>query len=343
MSGGIAALVATGAQDVHIVGDPQISFFRSNYKRHTNFSQVRHRQVVQGNPSANGMSTVRFERKGDMLSYTYLTAKDGAANETNVAQYIDHVELYIGGQRVDNQDSVYSNTIWPQVEASTTNKAEQSATAQSHYPLHFFFCDNWAQALPLVALQYHDVEIRIYWSSTDPSSKIIECWSNFIYLDDAERGWFSSNPINMLVKQVQENTGSGEKTQEFSYNHPVAYIATQTGNPTNGTAASLPLTFKINGTDFGDAMEITPHYNEVPHFHHCVKSATNPPCFLMPFALNLGDLKQPSGSLNFSRLDNARLLIDATSDREFNAAKFYAVNYNVLRIENGLGGMLYSN
>ena len=65
MSGGIAQLVAVGAQDAHLVGQPEVSFFRSNYKRHTNFAQTVERQVIQGNPSAGGMSTVRFERKGD--------------------------------------------------------------------------------------------------------------------------------------------------------------------------------------------------------------------------------------------------------------------------------------
>ena len=53
MSGGIAQLVAVGAQDVHLVGQPEVSFFRSTYKRHTNFSQTVERQVIQGNVSNN--------------------------------------------------------------------------------------------------------------------------------------------------------------------------------------------------------------------------------------------------------------------------------------------------
>ena len=75
MSGGIAQLVAIGAQDAHLVGQPEVSFFRSNYKRHTNFAQTVERQTIQGNPSANGMSTVRFERKGDMLGYVYISKR----------------------------------------------------------------------------------------------------------------------------------------------------------------------------------------------------------------------------------------------------------------------------
>ena len=79
MSGGITQLVAVGAQDVHLVGDPQVSFFRTVYKRHTNFSHVVSRQVLQGNPAGGNITTVRFERKGDMVGYVYLTCTDTAA------------------------------------------------------------------------------------------------------------------------------------------------------------------------------------------------------------------------------------------------------------------------
>src|SRR6056300_227228 len=123
MSGGIAQLVAVGAQDVHLVGDPQVSFFRSTYKRHTNFSQTVERQVIQGNVSNNGMSTIRFERKGDMLNYVYLMpiAGDGLSANTftdNWTDVISKVELLIGGQVIDEQDSTYSTLIAPTLRRS---------------------------------------------------------------------------------------------------------------------------------------------------------------------------------------------------------------------------------
>jgi hypothetical protein len=89
MSGGIAQLVAVGAQDAHLVGQPEVSFFRSNYRRHTNFAQTVERQVLQGTPTAGGISTVRFERKGDLLGYCYITRRtptalqQGAVGEQN--------------------------------------------------------------------------------------------------------------------------------------------------------------------------------------------------------------------------------------------------------------------
>jgi len=171
MSGGIAQLVAVGAQDVHLVGDPQVSFFRSTYKRHTNFSQTVERQVIQGNVSNNGMSTIRFERKGDLLNYVYLMpiAGDGLSANTftdNWTDVISKVELLIGGQVIDEQDSTYSTLIAPTLSAFSSAKSTSASlydgtSASKFYPLRFSFCENWQSALPLISLQYHDVELRI--------------------------------------------------------------------------------------------------------------------------------------------------------------------------------------
>jgi hypothetical protein len=127
MSGGIAQLVAVGAQDAHLVGQPEISFFRSTYKRHTNFSQTVERQVIQGNVADNGMSTIRFERKGDLLSYVYLVPNNGsAAQGYSAADWrtkIAKVELLIGGQVIDDQDSTYSTLIAPVLSATNSSKS----------------------------------------------------------------------------------------------------------------------------------------------------------------------------------------------------------------------------
>ena len=345
MSGGISQLVAQGAQDVHLVGDPQVSFFRSTYKRHTNFSQVRQRQTIQGNPAANGMSTVRFERRGDLLSYTYLTTKNlGVAGA--VIQDIDKIELYIGGQLIDSQDNNYLSLIWNNIQAP--NNAKVTPPSDLDFcPLHFFFCDNWASSLPLVALQYHDVEVRIYWSAAAAAANdTYEMWSNFIYLDTAEREMFAQKPLDMLITQVQKNTASNKITQEFSFNHPVAFISAAATQVTG--AASDILTFSINGTVVGDPSLQGPHYTEVPQYYNTANginrveggaASGNNVLFCIPFGLDLYR-PQPSGSLNFSRLDSARL---DSSSGTFDQTPFYAVNYNVLRIENGMGGLLYSN
>ena len=328
MSGGIAQLVAVGAQDAHLVGQPEVSFFRSNYKRHTNFAQTVERQVIQGNPSSNGMSTVRFERKGDMVGYVYIANRSG--NLTNWGARISKVELLIGGQVIDEQDYEFSSKLAPTVMNQTYSKSTYSG--ETFYPLRFSFCENAQSAIPLIALQYHDVELRITWGATATADA--EVYVQFIHLDTDERTALSSTPQNMLITQTQKAVASASKTQELNFNHPMKYLVA-----VNAMTAADKLKLQINGTDVTDAKKVIPHFTSAPIYYHTTAgdcSADN--VTLIPFCLDTAKV-QPTGSLNFSRLDSARLVSDNTSF----ANTIYAVNYNILRIENGMGGLMYSN
>jgi hypothetical protein len=349
MSGGIAQLVAVGAQDAHLVGQPEISFFRSTYKRHTNFSQTVERQVIQGNVSNNGMSTVRFERKGDLLSYVYLVPNDGSATQGySAAQWrtkIAKVELLIGGQVVDDQDSTYSTLIAPVLSATNSSKSVSGdlfggANDSRFYPLRFAFCENLQTALPLVALQYHDVELRITWGSAAATDKW-DVYANYVYLDTQEREHFASTPQNMIITQVQKATASLTKIQELNFNHPVKYLAAGKATALEILNDDNKLKLQINGTDVADFKFADPNFSHVPLYFNTTNSAkpaTVKTLFLYPFCLETGKL-QPTGTLNFSRLDSARIVND-TRDCDDD---IYAVNYNILRVENGMGGLLYSN
>jgi hypothetical protein len=349
MSGGIAQLVAVGAQDVHLVGQPEVSFFRSNYKRHTNFSQTVERQVIQGNVSNNGMSTIRFERKGDMLNYVYLVPNTGTAT-TAIADWttmVSKIELLVGGQVIDEQDSTYSTLIAPVLSATSTSKSVAGdlyggATNERFYPLRFAFCENWQTALPLIALQYHDVELRITWgSAAADSSKKWDVYANYAFLDTQERELFASQPMNLLITQVQKAISSGSKIQELNFNHPVKYLASADSAALAILNNDNKLKLQINGTDVADFKFADPNFSHVPLYYHTTnasKPAVAKTLFFYPFCLDAAKL-QPTGTLNFSRLDSARIICDNQ-----NVAKaVYAVNYNVLRIENGMGGLLYSN
>ena len=349
MSGGIAQLVAVGAQDAHLVGSPEISFFRSTYKRYTNFSQTVERQVIQGNVSNNGMSTVRFERKGDLLSYVYLVPNNGsAAQGYSAADWrtkIAKIELLIGGQIIDDQDSTYSTLIAPVLSASNSSKSVAGdlfggANTSRFYPLRFAFCENLQTALPLIALQYHDVELRITWGSAAATDKW-DVYANYVYLDTQEREFFASNPQNMIITQVQKATASLTKIQELNFNHPVKYLAAGKASALEILNDDNKLKLQINGTDVADFKFADPNFSHVPLYFHttnAAKPATLKTLFLYPFCLETGKL-QPTGTLNFSRLDSARIVND-TRDCDDD---IYAVNYNILRVENGMGGLLYSN
>jgi hypothetical protein len=366
MSGGITQLVAIGAQDAHLVGNPEVSFFRSTYKRHTNFSQTTERQVIQGNVANNGTSTVRFERKGDLLGYVYLTLNDGS-NTANLSQIttagtpswtqlIDKVELLIGGQVIDEQKAAFSTLLAPDVFAQNLSKSKNGVQQDKFYPLRFFFCENWQSAIPLVALQYHDVEIRITWgayasSATGTTSGAAirwDCYANFTYLDTDERADFANKPQNMLIYQVQRSLGLQGKVMDLAFNHPIKFLvssntsATATNSLNGGYglfSSSNKIKLQINGTDITDYKFAAPHYTTVTSYYAVPYDDDNPDnVFVYPFCLDTSKL-QPTGTLNFSRLDSARIV----SQNDNLVDDVYAVNYNVLRIQNGMGGLMYAN
>ena len=343
MSGGITQLVAIGAQDAHIVGNPEVSFFRSSYKRHTNFAQNVERQVIQGAQSANGMSTVRFERKGDLLSQVYFTAKGASGAEAvDWSDYISKVELLIGGQVIDDQDFTFSNSIAnPLLDQTPAKRTVYDNTgSNTFYPLRFWFCENSQCAIPLVALQYHDVELRITWGATPTNT--VECFANFISLDTDERQALAEKPMSMLIYQVQKAIGSGSKIQEINFNHPVKFLASSNASASALCSDASKIKLQINGVDLADEKYGKPNFTSVKHYYNTTNAYNrDDDLFLYPFCLDTSK-HQPSGSLNFSRLDSARILSD-NENVLASGDNLYGVNLNVLRVQNGMGGLMYAN
>ena len=245
MSGGITQLVATGVQDMYLSGSPEISFFRSSYKRYTHFASNVERQLIQGTPGPSGVSIIRFEKKGDLLSHVYMTALDtNIASNVNVnwSSIISKMELMIGGQIVDTQDFTYSSNIEPvygaQSFSTKTFKKDQASSV--FFPLKFFFCKDWQNALPIVALQYHDVEIRITWANPSASDQYA-VWARYIYLDKDEREWFAKQKHDMLIQQVTRVPMSDKNSYEFALSQPIKYIAFESNSYSAVYNTSLPL------------------------------------------------------------------------------------------------------
>jgi hypothetical protein len=420
MSGGIVQLVATGAQDTWLSGNPEISFFRSNYKRYTHYAAAVERQILQGNPAPGSISTIRIEKKGDLLSYMYLTARDGNGSQvTNVdwSQVIDRIEFLIGGQVIDLHDVNYDTDIEPCTGAQnynqrylnndliTSSSAPPLVATDSRlptnrqatfYPFKFFFCKDWSVSLPLVALQYHDVEIRITWSQnlnntitnlsastgvTKYSQLTYQPWANFIYLDQSEREYFAQSTHDILITQVQRVPIAATPVQELALAHPVKFIAFQSvayGNVYSTTsggnqasnwgagsvaASNYQLKVQINGVDVGESRPL-PAWTDANQYYHTpygfLGNNTETSILIIPYCLDTAKL-QPTGTINFSRLDTYRLVVPtglsvpagytnsgttglmALTNPAITAPYLYAVNYNVLRIQKGMGSVLYAN
>jgi hypothetical protein len=383
MSGGIVQLVATGPQDAWLTGKPEVSFYRSNYKRYTHFANSVERQVIQGTPIAGGISTIRFEKKGDLLTYVYLTAKDSNGSSISGLDWtkvIDKIDLYIGGQIVDTQDIEYMTDIEPVTGAQNWSQRYLGSNATfnnqkaAFLPLKFFFCKDWAVALPLVALQFHDVELRITWSanlgSLDTqtglpapsaySSFQYICWANYTYLDQGERDWFAKSNHDLLVTQVQRVLMGTAPTQELALAQPVKFIAfpcinyNQAYTSNSSTVINRTLKTQVNGVDVGEARHLT-HWIDVPQYYNTqwgyFHNNTTANVAIISYCLDTAKL-QPTGTLNFSRLDTFRIVVPPSLTGglsnlapaiNYPTNYLYAVNYNVLRIQNGLGSLLYAN
>lgn len=366
MSSGIVQLVAVGVQDMYLSGNPEISFFRSSFKRYTHFASTVERQVIQGTPGPLSMSTVRIEKKGDLLSSVYLTSQDtNQCSNVNIdwSKAIDHIDLVIGGQVIDTQDFVWTSNIEPVVGSSTfSTKLHPTFPYYGFYPLKFFFCKDWASSLPLVALQYHDVELRIYWGSVLPDPSIT-CWSRFIYLDEAERNFFAKKSHDMLITQVVRTPMTGASSYEFALSQPVKYIAFESNNYINvyntggagagsNAAKNLLLKQQVNGTDIGESRTLF-HWTDVNQYYMTPNGYTptgttgSSNVAIIPFCLDTSKI-QPTGTLNFSRIDTFRLICPPgvpiySLSKNGSGSYFYAVNYNILRIQNGQAGIMYAS
>jgi hypothetical protein len=383
MSGGIVQLVATGAQDAWLTGKPEVSFFRSSYKRYTHYAHSSERQLIQGTPSAGNISTIRLEKKGDLVNTIYFVAKDSTGAVIpgiNWRNVIDKIELLIGGQIVDTQDITWMTEVEPITGAQNFSQRylnNNTAGTPNNFtagflPLKFFFCKDWNVSLPLVALQYHDIELRITWSpnlgttlaytglpaSAAYSTFQYEAWTNFVYLDQAEREYFANTPMDILFTQVNRIPFATTNMQELALAHPVKFLAFQSNNYTASyqiastsliPAINYQFKTQINGVDIGDSRSMlqwsdVPQYYFTPYGYNHANQTAN--VAIISYCLDTSKL-QPTGTLNFSRIDTFRVVAPAgvsLSTLAGGAGRYiYAVNYNVLRIKDGMAGQLYSN
>ena len=422
MGGGLLKLVAYGAQDVYLTGNPQITFFKVVYRRHTNFAIEAIEQTPTGSNSLGSRVSFQITRNGDLIHRVYfygvITAKTNpVALVPNFGQkLLKTIELEIGGQRIDKHYSEWLY-IWNELslpigkrdgynvmvganKRNIATKLGTGATYELYVPLEFWFCRNVGLALPLIALQYHEVKINIEYESeklmkdTNTANFTFEeetkatfdptqnnnnfngtitldkatLWVDYIFLDTDERRRFAQLSHEYLIEQLQFTgsdsiTSSGEsmKSIRMNFNHPCKelvwtirksneivywnnYSTAGNSNTNNDHLdSSNPVTnakIMLNGNDRfatrkGDYFSLVQpyqhHENTPDKFHQGIN--------VYSFALKPEE-HQPSGTLNMSRIDTAVLSLSSSIP---GIISIYAVNYNVLRILSGMGGLAYSN
>jgi hypothetical protein len=345
-SSAIQRLVAVGAQDVHLTGDPEISFFNSSYKRHTNFSQGPEKLRMTGKPKAGTFSTIPVEKYGDLVGYMYIAPSDPVSLQAYASgdwtTLVDYVELYIGGRLIDRQTSLFTEACAIDFLANNISKSfygcHQGLSGTSYFfPFRFFFCENVQSALPLCAMQYHDVEVRVYWGR-DAEFYDWECYANYYHLGEEERQSLRSRPLDMLITQVQENQASGDWVQELNFNHPVkCFINSDTRLYGDINVNYNKMKMSVNGEDMCDWKYCVPHFVHIPAYYHS-NNTQIPDVMMYAFGISVTQL-QPTGCLNFSRVSSFKL----HSELYPITYPTYAISYNILRVQNGQAALMYAN
>jgi hypothetical protein len=447
-------LVAYGAQDVYLTGQPKVTFFQAVYKRHTNFAMENIQQTVNGSAGSSGRVSVTIARNGDLVGNMYVALQPllpVAANLTSnntvtdtcwlAERAVAAVELTIGGQRIDKHYQTWfrlyaelflgeSDKIAYGKMTSASALATTSATGPRVYlPLLFFFNRNPGLYLPLIALQYHEVRLDFdltpYYQSYF-GTNAVEVWANYVYLDTEERRRFAQKGHEYLIEQVQHTGGdtisssteSSSALVRLSFNHPVKELVWCYQNPTVSATTNLNAMWNFSTATANVNVTLSPiaaatySVGQLPHevgcphlFSNNVGSGTSnaywieegdrynsaiggyevgpmhqfklvlngqdrfkeqlgkyfnqyqpylyhtgtpyPGIYVYSFALQPEE-HQPTGTCNFSRIDNAQVAVwlktaSKLSNADYNLQKMFAVNYNILRIQSGMGGLAFSN
>jgi hypothetical protein len=512
MTGGLMQLVAYGAQDIYLTGNPMITYFKVVYRRHTNFAMESIQQVFNGSAVFGSRVTCLISRNGDLVSGITLEAtlpKANVANSRLGQTYVDdvghhlieQVDVEIGGQLIDRhyadwleiwaqltvpagQEVGYRMMIGQTQTSNTTSRAglqlggvannvgvvttdngnPQSTNAQDrkvYVPLQFWFCRNVGLALPLIALQYHEVKVTVQFApathlliaprfnddafgtpvsnnnqrlvtsyvdgaaGTAPADALeASLWVDYIYLDTDERRRFAQVSHEYLIEQLQfsGNEAYGQSPTQMQINlhlnHPVkelVWVAKETARKPNGGVVTIAVNNEASGvvadghttiptssvnehSNYTDISALTyanaaaknggavavnnttiasselhknpssadrlarnpvltaklqlnghdrfatrdgTYFNRVQTRCH-TRIPQSPGINVYSFALKPED-HQPSGTCNFSRIDNARLVLTLSNALRGGNVKVFATNYNVLRIMSGMGGLAYSN
>ena len=392
MAGALMQLVAYGAQDAYLTTDPEVTFFKVVYKRHTNFAMESMEQTLNGTANFNNKVVCKVSRNGDLMSSCYVETTLPAIAESESDNFVGRVgfrllkqvELRVGGQMIDRQYSTWMH-VWTELSHTTDQKAlldklvgskgtdgavlaDAAVSATTlNIPLLFSFCRNPGLALPLIALQYHEVEIHIEFETlancmsdgtTSQSGQLsnTSLWVDYIFLDAEERKEFAGNPHEYLIEtvQTQEATLSGASVNSvrLTFNHPtkeLVWVCRDSGArdaftdfTLAGAGAANSLSngkLKLNGQD-RFAQRNADYFNYVqPYQHHTGKPDLGINAY--SFALKPEE-HQPSGTVNFSRIDNINLDVTPAAGT-CTELHVMAHSYNVFRVASGMGGLAYAN
>ncbi len=332
MSGALIQLAAKGAQDVYLTNEGGMSLFSIKYNRHTNFAQI---PKYLGEID-NTTCSVVLPKFGDIVNGIWFEG-------TNLYSAFEDatIDFYLGGNFVDSHPIDFLTDIWPTYMCDSVSS--RNSVNSKCIPLRYFFCMK-NLFFPLAALQYHQIEVRVSFKKQDV--KKIKAYANYIFLDGQERKRFTSQKLDFVITQTQKiekDIQVGLVDIDLSeFKHPVKSLIF------GPSIAFDTCDIQMNGTTVIEDM--SPQYfhtvqNYLRSTHGCsdfsVKTNTpkNTKYYAYHFCLNASKY-EPTGTCNFSKINKANLILRNVRT-ESKKCIVYAINYNILRIENGMAGILF--
>ena len=429
MGGGLIQLIAKGKSDIYITGNPQFSFFKSVYRRHTNFTIESIEQSVHGLSVGECNVHTKLSRSGDLITNIWIEAllNRGDAQGDNSTSYINWTDntghallkecsISIGGQLIDKHDSNWLD-IRSEIHDTFTKEwiglnkhaaknpylksgsiTSNNEKTKVYIPLHFWFCNNPGLALPIISLKKHDVEFKmtlrsvekllnsdtiapLTYTNTIPNVKV---WCDYIFLDKEEKRKFLLEKKAYLIQQIQMHERDTSLINPIKFYQPIkeliwvsqnktvcsesgsgnsdmdvlSNISGQAQNKKNDyfnyqSSSSLDKEIIYAQTSYESFGKAKLRLNGVDRFYerdasyfrlvqplHCRQKVPSKHIYLYSFSLNPRKY-QPSGSCNFSKIDEAELIFTSNQDYSNERLTVYAVNYNILVVSNGMAGLVY--
>lgn len=402
MTASLLQLIAVGEQDKVLTGNPNISFFKRVYKRHTNFSLEQIPQYFTEKPDFGKKISCIIDRRADLLNQIILEIELPAL-QTDVSwingighHIIKYIELTIGGIQICKLTGefidIYSElTIPPGHTIGYYNmvgkhisysKSTQINNLHLYIPIPFWFCRSIANSLPLVGMQYSEIKVNILFrefnecwfsganmTTVPPKKEITNCllYCDYIFLDTHERLQFAKSDHEYLIEQVQLNdnnqvlVNAGINTKSLFFNHPVkefiwiyqaddVSITNDWGNFSNTLIESgvifvpeSPFTkfqLKLNGQDRFESRS-SEYFRLVQTYQ---RHTSSPVDYIYIYSFGLEPEKiQPTGTCNFSKIDSTEMVFEFVNNIKSGQIKVYGINYNILKIKNGMSGLMYSS
>jgi hypothetical protein len=303
MAGGIIQLVYVGKEDLHLMGNPEVTLFKAVYRRHTNFSMECVQQTVNGSSqitTTESEGKVTVSREGELLHRVYVKCDQDNTHGINGDKLISKVKVEIGGKLIDEHTGEWLQ-IWNELTVPESKKeafkymsggfsntlVTGSETNQQSIivPLQFWFCRNIGLALPVMSLNHHEVVLTFTWGTSEAvkgtgvgrnpntgATPTCEVWCEYIFLDKNEKMKFRRTQQEYLIEQLQyQPEGLSAATYEIHFNHPVKEIIWTDSNSITNQKARLQLNnhdrFDNQDREYFQIKQPFDHHTAVPGYN----------------------------------------------------------------------------